>query len=205
MDEDTQRKAQLNVQMNPRKTVYEGNLATNTTNPITGKPYITSFRGFPNYSSFIVGPDERESNYSSIFNRRVTVSTTEFVRYALSLRAMDRRDTKNLPFDADVNCISQLVKRYHQSGLGLTAITDMGGLDNALKELEDRLFVEMMKEKVMKEKEIVFCLINTEDPLRLDSNPVKLRWNESGKRVIPKFGYLTDNKEFYIPRKNTII
>ena len=132
--EDTQRRKQLNEQTNPRKTIYGE--ATQTLNPLTGKPYI---------ENFVAGLDDADSDADYVSNVLKEVfpnrpapkrRTSDFIECQKTLARMDVRENK-MPSQDYIQALLDLkvlAKEFAKSPmLTIDSIKDAAGLDQALR------------------------------------------------------------------------
>lgn len=147
IDAETVRRVALNAEMNPRQTIY--GKATQTTNPITGRPYETDF--IPQSELRRIKKDyslkERNSNMyiKSLFS--LLPKPNQIIELQKALGRMEVREGKlpELFYAQFLDDIYKLDNLYAQNpDLTLESITDVNGLNTALRAIRRaRFFIEI--------------------------------------------------------------
>jgi len=119
IDADTTRRIALNEQTNPRQTILGE--ATQTLNPIDGKPYIDSYDSI------------RESEPS------IWADTNDFLQYQFTLARMNtpNREISNTNLQHSIKMIIKLVRKLNEVNIPLRVINDADSLDATLSRIED--------------------------------------------------------------------
>lgn len=132
MTDDALRRKVLNEERNPRVT--QMNEATQTIDPITGKPYLENFE-VALFAETDPGFFKKIYQKGDAVQRSALVQLSTFIEYQLALARKDVRESRmgRMEYARVRKNVDSFLLRMHQAGIPVDVISSPEGLDRAIR------------------------------------------------------------------------